>query len=88
MAGDLRKSRFNKASKKPPVPASQGVALGDLLGKKLEQVKRNREEEIKQMVRDARNNPDVQKSSKKFATAKPAAKPAIKPTIKKNSVKQ
>jgi len=56
-----------KNKKKPAVPASQSVTLGDLLGKKLEHVKRESEEKQKKMVKEARNNPAVQRSSAKFA---------------------
>jgi len=65
--------------------ASQGVTLGDLLGKKLESVKREREEKQKIMVKEARNNPAVQKSSEKFsATTKtvPKQKATPKPATK------
>jgi hypothetical protein len=56
----------NKTKRKPVVPAPQGVTLGDLLGKKLESVKRDSEEKQKIMVKEARNNPAVQRSSEKF----------------------
>ncbi|MDR3000060.1 MAG: hypothetical protein LBU89_02250 [Fibromonadaceae bacterium] len=62
-----KKSRSHKDKKKSVVPASQGVTLGDLLGRKLETVKRESEEKQKKMVKEARSNPDVQKSSEKFA---------------------
>jgi hypothetical protein len=57
----------NKGKRKPAVPAPQGVTLGDLLGKKLESVKRESEEKQKKMIKEARNNPAVQRSSAKFA---------------------
>ncbi|MDR2581560.1 MAG: hypothetical protein LBC85_11285 [Fibromonadaceae bacterium] len=57
--------------KKPAVPAPQGLTLGDLLGKKLENVKRESEEKQKKMVKEARNNPAVQKSSEKFTKKTP-----------------
>jgi len=63
---DPNKGR-SKSRGKPAVPASQGLTLGDLLGKKLESVKRSSEEKQKKMVKEARNNPAVQKSSAKFA---------------------
>jgi len=56
-----------KNKKKPTVPASHGVTLGDLLGKKLANVKRESEEKQKKMVKEARSNPAVQRSSEKFA---------------------
>jgi len=56
-----------KNKKKPVVQASQNVTLGDLLGKKLEHVKRESEEKQKKMVKEARNNPAVQRSAAKFA---------------------
>ena len=58
-----------KNKKKPVTPASQGATLGDLLGKKLESVKRDSEKKQKEMVKEARNNPAVQRSSEKFAAA-------------------
>jgi len=72
-------------SRKPVVPASQGVTLGDLLGKKLEHVKRESEEKQKKMIKEARNNPVVLRSAEKFAktaTAKPRPKPKAKPVSK------
>jgi len=75
----------NKSKRKPVVPASQGVTLGDLLGKKLEYVKRESEEKQKKMVKEARNNPVVLRSAEKFAkiaTAKPKPKPKSKPASK------
>jgi len=57
----------SKSRRKPAVLAPQGLTLGDLLGKKLEYVKRESEEKQKKMVKEARNNPAVQKSSAKFA---------------------
>jgi len=79
-----------KNKKKTTVPASQGVTLGDLLGKKLANVKRESEEKQKKMVKEARNNPAVQRSSEKFAAeavakksiAKPKAAPKTKPAVK------
>jgi hypothetical protein len=62
-----KKVRKNKVQKKPAALASQGLTLGDMLGKKLEHVKRESEEKQKKMVKEARNNPAVQKSSEKFA---------------------
>ena len=62
----VKKSK-KKPSKKPAAPVPQGVTLGDLLGKKLESVKRDSEEKQKKMVKEARNNPAVQRSSAKFA---------------------
>jgi len=73
--------KINK--RKPVVPASQGVTLGDLLGKKLEHVKRESEEKQKKMIKEARNNPAVLRSAEKFAkiaTARP--KPKAKPLSK------
>ncbi|GBU23527.1 hypothetical protein R83H12_00139 [Fibrobacteria bacterium R8-3-H12] len=73
----------DKSKKKPAVPAPQGVTLGDLLGKKLENVKRESEEKQKKMIKEARNNPAVLRSAEKFAktaTAKP--KPKAKPASK------
>jgi hypothetical protein len=67
----------NKSKKKPVVPASQGVTLGDLLGKKLENVKRESEEKQKKMIKEARSNPIVLRSAEKFAktaTVKPKTK--------------
>ncbi len=61
-----------KSKKKPATPASQGTTLGDLLGKKLASVKRDSEEKQKKMIKEARSNPAVQKSSEKFS--KTAAK--------------
>jgi hypothetical protein len=58
-----------KSKKKPATSAPQGVTLGDLLGKKLESVKRDSEEKQKKMVKEARNNPAVQKSSEKFSVS-------------------
>ena len=82
MEEKAKKQRHSSKNKRKPVmPASQGVTLGDLLGKKLENVKRESEEKQKKMVKEARNNPAVQRSSEKFAkatTAKPRAKPAAK----------
>jgi hypothetical protein len=75
----------NKSKRKPAVPASQGVTLGDLLGKKLENVKRESEEKQKKMIKEARDNPAIQRSAEKFAktaTAKPKPKPKIKPASK------
>jgi len=75
----------NKSKRKPVVPASQGVTLGDLLGKKLEHVKRESEEKQKKMIKEARNNPVVLRSAEKFAktaTAKPRPKPKAKPFSK------
>ena len=75
----------NKIKRKPVVPASQGVTLGDLLGKKLEHVKHKSEEKQKQMIKEARNNPVVLRSEEKFAktaTAKPRPKPKAKPASK------
>ncbi|MDR2555547.1 MAG: hypothetical protein LBC64_08990 [Fibromonadaceae bacterium] len=66
MAEKAKKNTHSKDKRKPAVPASQGVTLGDLLGKKLESVKRDSEEKQKIMVKEARNNPAVQKSSEKF----------------------
>jgi len=66
-----------KNKKKSVTPAPQGLTLGDLLGKKLESVKRNSEEKQKKMVKEARNNPAVQRSSEKFAAS--AVKIAPKP---------
>ncbi|MDR1830821.1 MAG: hypothetical protein LBQ76_08645 [Candidatus Fibromonas sp.] len=80
-----KKARSNKGKKKPAVPASQGVTLGDLLGKKLEHVKRESEEKQKKMVKEARDNPAVQRSSEKFAAAiakKSVAKPKAAPKTK------
>ena len=73
MAEKIKKrGNSHKGKKKAAVPAPQGVTLGDLLGKKLENVKRESEEKQKKMVKEARNNPAVQRSSEKFAaTAKP-----------------
>jgi hypothetical protein len=71
----------NKSKRKPVVPASQGVTLGDLLGKKLENVKRESEEKQKKMIKEARSNPAVQRSAEKFAktaTAKPKSKQSSK----------
>ncbi|MCL2101794.1 MAG: hypothetical protein FWH22_08810 [Fibromonadales bacterium] len=65
-----KQARSHKDKKKSAVPASQGVTLGDLLGRKLENVKRESEEKQKKMVKEARNNPAVQRSSEKFAAAK------------------
>jgi len=62
----VKKSK-KKPVKKPVAPVSPGVTLGDLLGKKLENVKRESEEKQKKMVKEARNNPAVQRSSAKFA---------------------
>jgi hypothetical protein len=76
-----KQSRSHKGKKKPAVPAPQGVTLGDLLGKKLENVKRESEEKQKKMVKEARSNPAVQRSSEKFAEAKKTvfkSKPALK----------
>ncbi len=75
----------NKGKRKPAVPASQGVTLGDLLGKKLEHVKHESEEKQKKMIKEARNNPVVLRSAEKFAktaTAKPKPKPKAKPASK------
>jgi hypothetical protein len=77
----------NKDKKKSAVPVSQGVTLGDLLGKKLESVKRDSEEKQKKMVKEARSNPAVQMSSEKFSGAtktvpKQKAVPKPKPAIK------
>jgi hypothetical protein len=77
----------DKSKRKSDMSASQGVTLGDLLGKKLESVKRESEEKQKKMVKEARNNPAVQMSSEKFAAAKktsPKSKvaPKSKPTTK------
>jgi len=75
----------NKSKGKPVVPASQGVTLGDLLGKKLEHVKRESEEKQKKMIKEARNNPVVLRSAEKFAktaTAKPRPKSKAKPASK------
>ncbi|MDR0517725.1 MAG: hypothetical protein LBH25_11840 [Fibromonadaceae bacterium] len=67
MAEKTRKNaRPNKSKRKPATPASQGLTLGDLLGKKLDNVKRESEEKQKKMVKEARNNPAVQRSSEKF----------------------
>jgi hypothetical protein len=55
-----------KIKRKPATPASQGLTLGDLLGKKLDSVKRDSEEKQKKMVKEARSNPEVQRSSEKF----------------------
>jgi hypothetical protein len=70
--------RSRKGKKKAAVPASQGVTLGDLLGKKLENVKRESEEKQKKMVKEARNNPAVQRSSEKFAATATKPKTASK----------
>jgi hypothetical protein len=75
----------NKSKRKPVVPASQGVTLGDLLGKKLENVKRESEEKQKKMIKEARNNPVVLRSAEKFAktaTTKPKPKSKAKPASK------
>jgi len=67
MAETVKKNiRANKGKRKPAVPASPGCSLGDLLGKKLEHVKRESEEKQKKMVKEARSNPAVQRSSEKF----------------------
>jgi hypothetical protein len=68
MAEKAKKNmRKNKGVRKPAAPAPQGLTLGDMLGKKLENVKRESEEKQKKMIKEARNNPAVQKSSEKFA---------------------
>ncbi|MCL2282526.1 MAG: hypothetical protein FWC26_04335 [Fibromonadales bacterium] len=72
----MAKKIKKKPQKKPAVPASQGVSLGDLLGKKLENVKRESEEKQKKMIKEARSNPAVLRSSEKFSSAKPKSKPA------------
>jgi len=84
-----KKVRSHKGKKKPIAPVSQGVTLGDLLGKKLEHVKRESEEKQKKMVKEARSNPAVQRSSEKFAAAaakknvaKPKTAPKTKPAAK------
>jgi len=82
-----KNTHHNKDKRKPAVPASQGVTLGDLLGKKLESVKRESEEKQKIMVKEARNNPAVQMSSEKFsattkAVPKQKATPKPKPATK------
>jgi len=84
-----KKARSHKGKKKPTVQAPQGVTLGDLLGKKLEYVKRESEEKQKKMVKEARDNPAVQRSSEKFAAAvakksvaKPKSAPKTKPAAK------
>ena len=71
MAEKTKKSvRPHKNKRKPAaLAASQGVTLGDLLGKKLENVKRESEEKQKKMVKEARSNPAVQRSSEIFAAA-------------------
>ncbi len=78
MAEKKKHDRSHKGKKKVAVPAPQGVTLGDLLGKKLENVKRESEEKQKKMVKEARNNPAVQRSSEKFAAAVAKPKPASK----------
>jgi len=86
MAEKIKKhggSDKHKNKRKPVVPASQGVTLGDLLGKKLEHVKRESEEKQKKMIKEARNNPAVLRSTEKFAKTviakpKPKAKPVSK----------
>ena len=80
-----RSSKSKKINKKPAVPASQGVTLGDLLGNKLASVKRESEEKQKKMVKEARNNPDVQRSAEKFATPKATATPQKE--VKKKAAK-
>jgi hypothetical protein len=68
MAEKPKKSNYSGKGKiKLAVSAPQGLTLGDILGKKLENVKRESEEKQKKMVKEARNNPAVQKSSEKFA---------------------
>ena len=81
-----RSSKSKKINKKPAVPASQGVTLGDLLGNKLASVKRESEEKQKKMVKEARNNPDVQRSAEKFATPK-AKVAALQKEVKKKAAK-
>jgi hypothetical protein len=56
-----------KTKKQVSSPVSQGMTLGDLLGKKLESVKRESEEKQKKMIKEARSNPAVQKSSENFS---------------------
>jgi hypothetical protein len=63
------KTYSHKNKRKSAVSAAQGMKLGDLLGKKLESVKRESEEKQKKMVKEARSNPAVQRSSEKFAAA-------------------
>jgi hypothetical protein len=78
-----KSTHHNKDKRKSAVPASQGVTLGDLLGKKLESVKRESEEKQKIMVKEARNNPAVQMSSEKFsATTKTVPKQKVTPKPK------
>jgi hypothetical protein len=75
-----KNARTRKGKRKPAELPAQGVTLGDLLGKKLEDVKRESEEKQKKMVKEARNNPAVQMSSEKFAAA--AGKRAVsKPKV-------
>jgi hypothetical protein len=69
-----KQARPKKINRKPTTQASQGLTLGDLLGKKLDNVKRDSEEKQKIMVKEARSNPAVQRSSEKFgAVAKKAS---------------
>ena len=82
-----KNAHLHKGKRKPAVPTAQGVTLGDLLGKKLENVKRESEEKQKKMVKEARSNPAVQRSSEKFAAAmakKNISKP--KTTLKLKSI--
>lgn len=80
-----RSSKSKKINKKPAVPASQGVTLGDLLGNKLASVKRESEEKQKKMIKEARNNPAVQRSAEKFATPKATVVPQKE--VKKKAAK-
>jgi len=78
-----KNTHHNKDKRKPAASASQGVTLGDLLGKKLESVKRESEEKQKIMIKEARNNPAVQMSSEKFAaTTKTIPKQKVAPKLK------
>jgi len=76
-------AKKSKKNTSHTAPASQGVTLGDLLGKKLESVKRKSEEKQKIMIKEARSNPAVLKSSEKFsATTKAAPKQKAAPKPK------
>ena len=65
-----KQAHSKKIQRKPATPASQGLTLGDLLGRKLDNVKRESEEKQKKMIKEARSNPAVQRSSEKFGKAK------------------
>jgi hypothetical protein len=66
-AREVCMAKKTKIKKQVSSQAAQGLTLGDLLGKKLESVKRESEEKQKKMVKEARNNPAVLKSSEKFS---------------------